>query len=209
MECTSQAVKFEAKEEPRAKVKRKRIRQKRSQERRRFASRRPRKVRRKSKKKRVILRPSEESQPCVPSPKPCVTEGSGNKERTTRCSLGDSALRGVTLQSSDQSSYKTCASEVSGAKARTTRSPLRHSTLRGVTLQSSDQSSYKTCASEVSGTKARTTRYSSGGCTLRGVIPNRKKRIALHQMRLMKSWYSESSFAFYLQNFFDWIFGAR
>ncbi|KAM4706930.1 dual specificity protein phosphatase CDC14B isoform 2-T2 [Discoglossus pictus] len=62
----------------------------------------------------------------------------------------------------------------------TTSAPL------SVILQSSDQSSYKTCLSEVSGTKKRTTRSPSGSSTLRGVIPNRKKRIALHQMRLMK-----------------------
>ncbi|KAM3938763.1 dual specificity protein phosphatase CDC14B isoform 3-T3 [Leptodactylus fuscus] len=54
-----------------------------------------------------------------------------------------------------------------------------------VILQSSVQYP-KSDLSESSCTTKRTTRSSAGGNTLRGVIPERKKRIALHQMRLMK-----------------------
>ncbi|MEE6459625.1 hypothetical protein FKM82_000676 [Ascaphus truei] len=54
-----------------------------------------------------------------------------------------------------------------------------------VILQSSAQSP-KSCLSGSAGITKRTTRSSAGGSSLRGVIPQRKKRIALHQMRLMK-----------------------
>ncbi|KAM4053116.1 dual specificity protein phosphatase CDC14B isoform 2-T2 [Anomaloglossus baeobatrachus] len=55
-----------------------------------------------------------------------------------------------------------------------------------VILQSSVQNP-RSDLSESSCITKRTTRSSTGGSTLRGVIPERKKRIALHQMRLMKS----------------------
>ncbi|XP_077155847.1 dual specificity protein phosphatase CDC14B isoform X6 [Ranitomeya variabilis] len=54
-----------------------------------------------------------------------------------------------------------------------------------VILQSSVQNP-RSELSESSCVTKRTTRSSTGGSTLRGVIPERKKRIALHQMRLMK-----------------------
>ncbi|XP_018410946.1 PREDICTED: dual specificity protein phosphatase CDC14B [Nanorana parkeri] len=54
-----------------------------------------------------------------------------------------------------------------------------------VILQSSVQNPKSDLTGSSSFTK-RTTRSSAGSSTLRGVIPERKKRIALHQMRLMK-----------------------
>ncbi|XP_056381043.1 dual specificity protein phosphatase CDC14B isoform X4 [Hyla sarda] len=54
-----------------------------------------------------------------------------------------------------------------------------------VILQSSVQNP-RSDLSESSCITKRTTRSSTGGSTLRGVIPERKKRIALHQIRLMK-----------------------
>ncbi|KAM9330724.1 dual specificity protein phosphatase CDC14B [Gastrophryne carolinensis] len=51
------------------------------------------------------------------------------------------------------------------------------------------QSSVQNPRSDLTGSSCitkRTTRSSTGSSTLRGVIPDRKKRIALHQMRLMK-----------------------
>ncbi|XP_063769798.1 dual specificity protein phosphatase CDC14B isoform X2 [Pseudophryne corroboree] len=54
-----------------------------------------------------------------------------------------------------------------------------------VILQTSVQNP-RSDLTDISCSTKRTTRSSSGTSTLRGVIPERKKRIALHQMRLMK-----------------------
>ncbi|KAG8595985.1 hypothetical protein GDO81_001696 [Engystomops pustulosus] len=131
---------------------------------------------------------------------------SGVDDISLRDDLGKaSGKEDIELYSDDDEAI----SVTQGDKLRVLKSKRQTRTTSAAPLSVILQSSVQNPRSDISESSCitkRTTRSSAGGSTLRGVIPERKKRIALHQMRLMKLWYSPGSAALCLQNVLDQLF---
>ncbi|KAG8595995.1 hypothetical protein GDO81_001696 [Engystomops pustulosus] len=111
---------------------------------------------------------------------------SGVDDISLRDDLGKaSGKEDIELYSDDDEAI----SVTQGDKLRVLKSKRQTRTTSAAPLSVILQSSVQNPRSDISESSCitkRTTRSSAGGSTLRGVIPERKKRIALHQMRLMK-----------------------